>query len=142
MILHVLWQSAESPGRLGGQSSARGRAERGARCQHVSRPHLGWRAQLVQLQRKWSQSDKPEDAAVCFSEVLSLRCLLKRKKNLPKKGQSQIGVVQYDSEADPILVSEFPPSHSRRPLLTGNMAMPRFQAGFARRFQCNFGMGS
>lgn len=67
--------------------------------------------------------------------------LKKKKKNLPKKGQSQIGVVQYDREADPILVSEFPPSHSRRPLLTGNMAIPRFQTGFARRFQCNFGMG-
>lgn len=62
---------------------------------------------------------------------------LKEKKNLPKR-QSQIGVILYDSEADPILVSEFPPSHSRRPLLTSSMAIPRFQTGFASGFQCNF----
>lgn len=82
-------------------------------------------------------SDKAEYAAACFSQVLSLWCLSKRKKNLPKR-QSQIGVIPYDSEAEPVLVSEFPPSCSRRPLLTSNMAIPRFQTGFASGFQCNF----
>lgn len=72
-----------------------------------------------------ASSDKPDDAAVCFSEGLSLRFLLKRKKEKKSpKRQSQIGVIQYDSEADAILVSAFPPSHSRTPLLTSNKAIP------------------
>lgn len=55
--------------------------------------------------------------------------------------QSQIGVIPYDSEADPILVSEFPPSLSRRPLLTSNMAVWRFHAGFAKRISAPFQQG-
>lgn len=62
---------------------------------------------------------------------------LKEKKSLPKR-QSQIGVILHDSEADPILVSEFPLSRGRRPLLTRNMAIPRFQTGFASGFQHKF----
>lgn len=77
---------------------------------------------------------------MCFSEVLSLWCLLKREKNPDlTKRQSQIGVIRYDSEADPILVSEFPPS--RRPVLTSNMAVRRFHAGFTKRISAPFRQG-